>query len=71
MSIAVRAEIEAKTRELLAQRVELLTDKQRQVLEMAYPGGVKEAQLVDAIDLCDRTIAANAARAARPAEAAS
>ena len=69
MSAKVRAEIEANTRALLAGRVSLLTDKQRELMGRVYPGGVKESQLVDAIDLCDRTIKANAKRAeAAPCE---
>lgn len=59
MSRRVRAEIEAATRKLLAERLEQCTPAQREVFGRVFPGGVPAAKLEEAIDLCDRTISKN------------
>lgn len=57
MSKRVLDEIEVFKRHLLEQRLARCTPKQRAVFEeRVYPKGVREDQLIDAIDLCDRTL---------------
>lgn len=59
MSDAVKKEIEGFLRGLLSQRLAQCTEKQRALFDTVYPGGVPDAKLEDAIDLCDRTIQKN------------
>jgi hypothetical protein len=64
MSAAVRKEIEAFTRQLLRDRLAQCTPAQRGVHYRVYgagPDDIPEKQLIDAIDLCDRTIRKNLA----------
>lgn len=68
MSRKIDGEVEKFKRGLLAARLAQCTQKQRDFFDKVYPKGVPEASLVSAIDLCDRTIAKNAADQSRPQE---
>ena len=71
MSDKVRKEIEVFTRGLLAARLDQCTEAQRENFHKRlfpqdrFPDGVPADKLVDAIDLCDRTIRLNEAEAVR------
>lgn len=64
MTIKVEAEIEALTRKMLEERLSQLTDGQRAKFNLIYPNIGKE-NMISAIDLCDRTIRANAKNPSR------
>ena len=65
MSDKVRNEIEVFKRGLLAGRLERCTEEQRESFyqrifpKERFPDGVPDKFLMDAIDLCDRTIQTN------------
>lgn len=70
MSKAVQQEIEDFKRKLLSERLEQLTQKQRDFFNRIFPierfpNGVPADDLVNAIDLCDRTIKKNLENPAR------
>ena len=61
---SAKAELEEHARQILAGRLALVTPKQREFFDRLFPRGVPSAKLETAIDLCNRTIAKNAAKAA-------
>jgi hypothetical protein len=58
---AAEAEVEAYKRKMLADRLAQCTPTQQAFFGRVYPRGVREEQLMNAIDLCDRTIRKNKA----------
>lgn len=75
MSESVRKEIEQFTRGLLAERLVQITPPQRGKFDGIFPKGVVRVagrnlmdDLVNAIDLCDRTIKKNVAETERVGE---
>jgi len=52
-------EVERFKREMLATRLDQCTQAQRDLFGKIYPGKVPAGKLMQAIDLCDRTIAKN------------
>lgn len=65
--MSAKDEIEALTRNLLAEKLALCTEPQRAVFARCYPKGVPSSALESAIDLCDRTLKHNEAKAAQSA----
>jgi hypothetical protein len=61
LSNAAEAEVEAFKRRMLAERLTQCTSEQQAFFNRLYPKGVREDQIMDAIDLCDRTIRKNKA----------
>lgn len=59
MSKEVRQEIEDFTRKLLSERLDQLTEQQREKFNRIFSKRVAADDLVGAIDLCDRTIKKN------------
>ena len=59
MSEKVKNEIKRFERTLLENRLSQCTEKQKSFFNRIYPKGVSESKLIDAIDLCDRTIRKN------------
>ena len=59
MSEKVKKEVEQFERILLEDRLSQCTEKQVAFFKKIYPGVVPESKLIDAIDLCDRTIRKN------------
>lgn len=59
MSEKVKKEIEEFERTLLEDRLRQCTEKQVAFFKKIYPNGVPESKLIDAIDLCNRTIRKN------------
>ena len=59
MSKAIQAEVDAFTRSLLADRLAQCSPAQQALFHRFYPGEVPEHKLINAIDLCDRTIKKN------------
>jgi len=59
-ALSAKEEVEELTRKLLAQRLAMVSEKQREFFTTkVYPGKVKEQDLISAIDLCNRTIKKN------------
>jgi hypothetical protein len=52
-------EVERFKRKLLADRLAMVTPKQRELFDRCYPRGVSSDGLETAIDLCNRTIEKN------------
>ena len=59
MSERVKNEIIQFQRTLLENRLSQCTEKQVTFFKKIFPKGVHESKLIDAIDLCDRTIHKN------------
>lgn len=57
--LQIEKQLEAIKRSLLMERLDQLSQKQRDFFSKLYPKGVSEKDLVSAIDLCDRTIKKN------------
>jgi len=69
-TLKIEAEVEAHTRKLLDERLAKLCPEQLAFFHRIYAGGVKKDALLNAIDLCDRTIRKNenGRRASAPEE---
>ena len=59
MSERVKNEIIQFQRTLLENRLSQCTEKQISFFKRIFPDSVPESKLIDAIDLCDRTIRKN------------
>ena len=55
-------EVEQYQRGMLARRLEACTPSQKDLFNKIYPDGVPLDKLMNAIDLCDRTIRKNATK---------
>lgn len=59
MSQAIHQAVETFKRDMLADRLAQCTPAQQAFFHRLYPKGVPDDKLVNAIDLCDRTIKKN------------
>lgn len=59
MHKTAKQEVEQLKRSLLNERLGQCTEKQRELFGRLYPDGVREDQLEDAINLCNRTLRRN------------
>lgn len=57
--MSAKQEVEAFKRGLLAERLAMVTQKQREFFDRCFPKGVPSDRLESAIDLCNRTISKN------------
>lgn len=56
---SVEKEVEDFKRKLLSERLEKITVPQREFFDRIFPNGVPSGKLINAIELCDRTIIKN------------
>ncbi len=61
--MSAKEEVEQFKRNLLTERLAMVTPPQRALFDRCYPKGVRSEQLESAIDLCNRTIAKNTSKA--------
>ena len=59
MEIGIREQIETFKRQKLDEALAKVTDDQRALFNRIFPEGVPEDKLIQAIELCERTIARN------------
>mgnify|MGYP001593032100 CR=1 FL=1 len=59
MSKGVEKEVYPFKRTLLEDRLNRCTEKQKSFFKKIFPAGVPESKLMEAINLCDRTIRKN------------
>ncbi len=59
MNLTVREKVEAFKRQLLAEALAQLPEENVKRFNQIFPKGVKEEDLINAIELCERTIKKN------------
>lgn len=65
MSISINDKVTSFKRQLLADALEQCSDKQRALFRRLYPEPIPDDKLIQAIDLCERTIKKNLADPSR------